>query len=168
MDITTTDLVDTKDPEIDSRGLALIEEFQEQVVQIPRVVVGEQAEDDINIPGKFTLHSKKMAMMWSKAWYDHRVFRCSPRDRSDRLIPSNPLCVPSLQIIVVPSPRTCNQKYREPMARHGPISQPGLSNPRHHVQQQWRHEDQLGELFQGANPDLVERVLLFNLRWWHG
>jgi len=73
MDITAADLVDTEDPEIDSRGLALIEEFQEQVVQITRVVVGEQTEDDIYIPGKFTLHSENAATKRSKAWYDHRV-----------------------------------------------------------------------------------------------
>ena len=41
MGITTTDLVETEDSEVNSRGLALVEEFQEQVVQITRVVIGE-------------------------------------------------------------------------------------------------------------------------------
>ena len=62
MSPTTTDLVNTEDSEVDSRRLALVEEFQEQVIQIARVVVGEQADDDIDIPGKFTLHSKNAAV----------------------------------------------------------------------------------------------------------
>lgn len=62
MSPTTTDLVNTEDSEVDSRRLALVEEFQEQVIQIARVVVGEQADDDIDIPGKSTLHSKNAAV----------------------------------------------------------------------------------------------------------
>jgi hypothetical protein len=73
MGITTTDLVDTEDSEVDSRGLALVEEFQEQVVQITGVVVGEQADDDIDIPRKFTLYSENPVTDWSRAWYDHMV-----------------------------------------------------------------------------------------------
>ena len=65
MSPTTTDLVNTEDSEVDSRRLALVEEFQEQVIQIARVVVGEQADDDIDIPGKFTLHSKNAAANFS-------------------------------------------------------------------------------------------------------
>jgi len=56
--LTTTHLIDAEDSEVDSGGLTLVEEFQEQVVQIARVVVGEQADDDIDIPGKFALHSE--------------------------------------------------------------------------------------------------------------
>lgn len=56
--LTSTHLVETEDSKIDSRGLALVEKFQEQVVQVTRVVVGEQADDDIDIPWKFTLHSR--------------------------------------------------------------------------------------------------------------
>lgn len=57
-DPTTADLVDTKDSKVDGRGLTLVEELQEQVVQIARVVVGEQADEDVDISGKFPLHSK--------------------------------------------------------------------------------------------------------------
>jgi len=52
--------VDTKDSKVDCCGLALFEEFHEQVVQITRVVVGKQADDDIDIPRKFPLHSKSV------------------------------------------------------------------------------------------------------------
>ena len=53
----TTHLVNTEESKVDSRGLTLIKEFQEQVVQVARIVVGEQSHDDINVPWKFTLHS---------------------------------------------------------------------------------------------------------------
>ena len=72
MSKTTIDLVNTEDSEVDSRRLALIEEFLEQVVQITRVVVGEQADDDIDIPGKFTLHSENAVTNCSNAWYNHK------------------------------------------------------------------------------------------------
>ena len=38
--------------------MSLLKELQEQIVQIARVVVGEQAKDDIDIPGKLALHSE--------------------------------------------------------------------------------------------------------------
>jgi hypothetical protein len=68
---TTTDLVNTKNSEVDGRGLALVKEFQEQVVQISRVVVGEQADDNIDIPGKFSLHSENPATNWSEPQSGH-------------------------------------------------------------------------------------------------
>lgn len=49
-------LVNAEESKIDSRGLTLFEELQKQVVQITRVVVGEQADDDIDIPRKFSLN----------------------------------------------------------------------------------------------------------------
>ena len=64
---TTTDLVNTKNSEVNRRGLALVKEFQEQIVQIARVVIGEQADDNIDVPGKFSLHSENPATKWSKA-----------------------------------------------------------------------------------------------------
>ena len=60
MDLITTYFVETKDSKVDGRGLALFEEFHEQVVQIARVVVGEQPDDDIDIPRKFSLHSESV------------------------------------------------------------------------------------------------------------
>lgn len=51
-------LVGAEDPKVDGRGLTLLKELQEQIVQIARVFVGEQAKDDIDIPGKLALHSE--------------------------------------------------------------------------------------------------------------
>lgn len=55
--LITTHLVSTEKSKVDSRRLTLVKQFHEQVVQITRVVVGEQSNDDINIAEKFTLHS---------------------------------------------------------------------------------------------------------------
>ena len=141
--LTTTHLVHTENPEVDGRGLTLVEELQEQVVKITRTIVGEQSDEDVDIPGKFALHSDR------EKWGRRREGSvrdtgslttvltrnsCSPWDGSDRLIPRNPLRIPSLQIIMVPSPRIRTQNDRDPITRHGPISQPSLSASRQRAQ----------------------------------
>lgn len=64
--------------------------------------------------------------------------------------------------------RIRSHEYCECITRDGPISEPDLSGPHRHVQQQRRYEDQFGEFFQGASPNFVERVSFVYLRWWHG
>ena len=54
----TTNLVDAEYSEVDGSRLTLVKEFQEQVVQVTRVVVSEQTDEDIDIPGKFALYSE--------------------------------------------------------------------------------------------------------------
>ena len=96
MGITTTDLVDTENSEVDSCGLALVEEFQEQVVQITRVVIGKQADDDIDIPGKFALHSEDAVTNWSKTWYNHTVIPSLTEGSSRSSSPPQPSSRPFL------------------------------------------------------------------------
>ena len=79
MGSTTTDLVNTKNSEVNGRGLALVKEFQEQVVQITRVVVGEQANNNIDIPGKFSLHSENPMTKWSKVQSDRTMIESAYR-----------------------------------------------------------------------------------------
>lgn len=81
---TATDLINTKNSEVDGRGLALVKEFQEQVVQIARVVVGEQADDNIDIPGEFSLHSENPATNWSKAQSDRMTIESVLTGESSR------------------------------------------------------------------------------------
>ena len=56
--LTITYFVDPENSKVDGRRLTLFEELQEQVIQITRVVVGKEADDDIDIPGKLALYSE--------------------------------------------------------------------------------------------------------------
>ena len=161
----TTNLVNTKYPKVDSRGLTLIEEFQEQVVEVTRIVVGEQSYDDIDIPRKFPLYSNSPCRRDQRGdrvrngndpgLFTRRILH-SPRDRPDRLLPRGSLCVLSLQVIVVPSPRVRTKDYRKPVTRHSPIPQLNPRSSREGAQQQRWHEDELCDFFQGAVPHSAE------------